>query len=282
MEPIQEPQTKIRNSSSALNIPTAIIIAGAIIAIALIYTKGPATIKPAIKNSPEQQMRPVTAADHILGNPNAKVKIVEYSDPSCPFCKVFHNTMRKVMTDYGTTGNLAWVYRNFPLDKPDANGNVLHKNAAKESQAFECAASLGGNEKFWTYTNRLYEITPAVTGSTPNGLDPKELPNIAKFAGLNVDDFNNCLATGKFKEKVDADFLDGVNIGISGTPTSIIVLSKAFPDSIKEKLMQIYEPYKSNNGEYPIRLSNDSKMIVLGGAMPLDIMKATIDLMFTY
>ncbi len=282
MEPTQEQEYK--KPSSVLNIPTAIVIAGAIIAIAVIYTKSPSPIKPSQQATTfEQQMKPVTSADHILGNPTAKIKIVEYSDPSCPFCKSFHNTMKKVMNDYGSTGNVAWVYRSYPLDKPGPSGAILHPNAGRESQALECAGSLGGNEKFWKYTNRLYEITPSVTGATPNGLDQKELPKIAEFSGINVTDFNNCLSTGKFADKVEADFTDGVNIGISGTPTSVIVLDKAFPASVKEKLMQIYDPYKNTQtGEYPISLSSDSKMIILGGAMPIDAMKATIDLMFTY
>lgn len=282
MEPTQE-QGYARPKSS-LNIPTAIVIAGAIIAIAVIYTKSPSPTRNAQTALPlEQQMKPVTSADHILGNPTAKIKIVEYSDTACPFCKVFHNTMKKVMSDYGTTGNVAWVYRHYPLDKPDSAGNILHPNAGREAQALECAASLGGNEKFWLYTNRLYEITPSVTSASPKGLDQNQLPKIAEFAGINVTDFNNCLASGKFKEKVDADFTDGVNIGISGTPTSVIVLDKAFPASVKAKLMQIYDPYMNpQTGEYPISLSTDSKMIVLGGAMPIDVVKATIDLMFTY
>ncbi len=280
MEPTQE----TKNPSSVLNIPTAIVIAGAIIAIAVIYTKAPSSPKPTNQvASFEQKMKPITNADYIIGNPNAKIKLVEYSDPSCPYCKVFHNTMRKVMSDYGNSGNIAWAYRHYTLDKPNADGSILHPNAGKEAQAMECAGSLGGNEKFWTFTNRLYEITPAVTNVAPNGLDQKELPKIAQFSGINVDDFNNCLSTGKFKEKVDASFTDGVNIGIQGTPSSVIVLDKAFPSSIKEKLMQIYEPYKNpQTGEYPIRLSTDSKMIVMGGAMPIEVVKATIDLLFTY
>lgn len=285
MEPIQEtPENTIKKTAALLNIPTAIVIAGAIIAGAVIYTKSPVSSKP-ISNEPsiEQTMKPITSADHILGNPAAQVKIVEYSDPSCPFCKTFHNTMKKIMADYGASGNVAWVYRHYTLDKPDPSGNILHPNSGHEAQAFECAASLGGNDAFWKYANRLYEITPSVTGNSPKGLDQKELTNIAKFVGLNVDDFNNCLSSGKFKEKIDAEFTDGVNIGVSGTPTSVIVLNKAFPSTIKEKLMQIYEPYKDpNTGEYPIRLSSDSKMIVLGGAMPIETVKATIDLMFTY
>lgn len=272
--------------AAVLNIPTAIVIAGAIIAGAVIYTKAPINnIKQQAQviSGFDDQFKPVSGTDHILGNPNAKLKIVEYSDPSCPFCKVFHNTMNQIMNEYGTTGNVAWVYRNYPLDKADASGNILHPNAGQESQALECAAALGGNEKFWKYTNRLYEITPSVTGATPNGLNQSELPRIADFAGLDVTDFNNCLATGRFKEKVDADFLDGVNIGVEGTPTSIIVLDKPFPNTIKEKIMHIFEPYKDpNTGEYPIKISDDSKMIMLGGAMPIESVKAVLNLFFTY
>jgi protein-disulfide isomerase len=279
MEPTKSP--------SVLNIPTAIIIAGAFIAIAVIWTKAPSI--PLVTNNQasaaeafDQQLKPITSEDHILGNPKAKIKIIEYSDTSCPFCKVFHNTMKKVMVDYGASGNVAWIYRHYPLDKPDINGNILHPNASREAQALECAADLGGNDTFWKYTNRLYEITPSVTGNTPNGLDQKQLPEIAKFAGIDVEDFNNCLSTNKFKSNVEQEFTDGVNIGIQGTPTSIIILEKAFSVSVKEKIMAIYEPYKdSQTGEYPIRLSADSKMAMLGGAMPLEVVKATIDLLFT-
>lgn len=98
-----------------------------------------------------------------------------------------------------------------------------------------------------------------------------------------MSDFNNCLSTGKFKEKVDADFLDGINIGIQSTPSSVIVLEKAFPASIKEKLMKIYEPFKDpSSGEYPIQLSTDSKKVMIIGGMPFEIIKTTIDLFFTY
>lgn len=274
-----------KSSSSVLNIPTAIVIAGAIIAVAVIWSKSPTVSRPNTnpENTFEQQVKPVTSEDYIFGNPNAKVKIVEYSDASCPFCKVFHNTMRKVMSDYGTGGNIAWVYRHYPLDKADASGRILHPNAGREAQAMECAGSLGGNEKFWTFTNRLYEVTPSVTSQSPNGLDQKELPKIAEYVGLNVTDFNNCLSTGKFKDKVEASFLDGANIGINGTPASIIIVDKAFPSSIKEKIVQIYEPFKDpQTGEYPISVSSDSKMIMMVGAMPIEIVKATIDLLFTY
>lgn len=161
-------------NQSSINLPSAIIIAGAIIAISIIYVKKPvANTVPT--NDIEQvsnkiNLEPVTAKDHILGNPNAPIKIVEYSDPSCPYCKTFNSTMNQIMEKYGPSGKVAWVYRSIPLDTPDANGNVLHPNARNESQAIECAGILGGNEKFWGLSknpirNNSFSYKPNTSGS---------------------------------------------------------------------------------------------------------------------
>ena len=209
--------------NSVLTLPAAIIIAATLIAVAIIYVKKPIAAPAAINTGPkmaEVSLAPVTAADHILGNPAASVKIVEYSDPSCPYCKTFHPIMQKLMAEYGPGGKVAWIYRSFPLDKPDQQGRILHPNAGHEAQAQECAASLGGNDAFWKFTNRLFEITQSDKGI---GLDQKELPNIAKYAGLDATKFNDCLSSGKFKDKVEKSYLDGVNAGVSGTPYSVIL-----------------------------------------------------------
>lgn len=112
------------------------------------------------KGAAKINLDPVTEKDHIAGNPNAELLIVEYSDPECPFCKRFHETMMQVMNEYGKTDKVAWVYRHFPLDS-------IHSKARKEAEAIECAGELGGNDKFWEYLNKLEEITPA-----NNQLDP--------------------------------------------------------------------------------------------------------------
>lgn len=207
-----------------LTLPSAIIIAGAMITIAIIWTQKPAdTPKDTKEVKKENTLKPVTKQDHIFGNPDADIKIVEYSDPSCPFCKTFHPTMEKIMQEYGPSGKVAWVYRHFPLDTPRPDGSVLHPNAGHEAQSMECANELGGNDAFWKYANRLYEVTPSVTGATPNGLDQKQLPEIAKYVGLDVTAFNTCLDSGKYNEKVEQQFLDGVNAGVTGTPFSFAV-----------------------------------------------------------
>ncbi len=263
----------MENKPHPLTIPGAIIIAAAILAIAIIYVKKPTPVSAPTteqKQKVEIAIAPITATDHILGNPNAPIRIVEFSDPSCPFCKTFHPTMKALMDTYGPSGNVAWIYRSFPLDTPDQQGRVLHPNAGHESQAFECAAALGGNDAFWKFTNRLYEITPSDQGVS---LDQKQLPVIAKYAGLDVVSFSDCLDSGRFKDKVQAQYLDGVNAGVSGTPTNIIVLSKPTPASMDATIADLVIKFRIP----PIVISDDRLKIVMTGALPADSIKAVID-----
>ncbi len=215
---------------SSITLPGAIIIAAALIAIAIIWVKKPISVPSTNKTAQNSQlddvnMLPVTAADHILGNPNAEIKIVEYSDPSCPYCKSFNSVMEQVITQYGPGGKVAWIYRSFPLDKPGTrpNNGILHPNAGHEAQAMECAAFLGGNDKFWAFEKHFYETTPSVTSDTPDGLDQTTLPQLAKDVGLDPVSFNSCLSSGQFKNKVEAQYTDGINAGVSGTPYNIII-----------------------------------------------------------
>ncbi|MFM2357509.1 MAG: hypothetical protein RJA61_246 [Candidatus Parcubacteria bacterium] len=226
-----------------LAVPIAIVIAGALIALAVFYSDG----KTSNAKVPEQQgvaqqqtgdlekMIPISSTDHIRGNPDALVKIVEYSDTECPFCKRFHGTMKEVMNEYGKDGKVAWVYRHFPLDQ-------LHSKARKEAVALECANEQGGNDKFWSYADRLYEITPA-----NNGLDPAELPKIAQYIGLDVQKFNVCLGSTKYDKHIEDEVQNAVATGGNGTPWSIVV--------------------GKNNKKYP-----------LSGAQPISAIKQLIDL----
>jgi protein-disulfide isomerase len=201
--------------TNKIAIPASIVIAGLLIAGSLYLSSSPKSkadkVAPTI-NTTENEIRKVTESDHILGNPNAPLVLVEYSDTECPYCKQFHSTMNKIMETYGKDGKIAWVYRHFPIDQ-------LHSKARKEAQATECAFDQGGNAMFWKYTNTLYERT-----TSNDTLNPNELPKIAKEVGLNVDLFNDCLKTEKFKDKVEADYQDAVKAGAQGTPHSIIIL----------------------------------------------------------
>jgi len=198
-------------------IPASIIVAGFLIAFAVIYTSGvPGLGGGGAENESETPsiaagMRPVDSSDHILGNPDAPIKIVEYSDLECPFCKTFHPTLKRIIDEYGKDGKVAWVYRHFPLDS-------IHPKARKEAEASECAAELGGNSAFWAYIGKVFEVTPS-----NNHLDPAQLPVIAAGLGLERAKFEACLASGKYAQRVARDLEDAINAGGDGTPYSVIV-----------------------------------------------------------
>ena len=211
-----------------LSVPIAIVIAGLLIAGSLYYSNQKVPTKTMTKDTVDTtnnvSLKPVSATDHILGNPEADLIIVEYSDTECPYCKVFHTTMLRVMNEYGKDGKVAWVYRHFPIEQ-------LHSKARKEAEATECAYELGGNEKFWEYINTLYRIT-----NSNDSLDSSELPKIAKTVGLDVDAFNSWLSSGKYAEKVEADYQDAINAGGQGTPTSFIISKDGTQTPIKGAL----------------------------------------------
>ena len=111
-------------------------------------------------------------------------------------------------------GQVAWVYRHFPLD-------TLHPKADKEAEAVECANELGGEDSFWALTDKIYEVTPA-----NNGLNLDDLPKLAGQVGLNETSFKSCLDSGKFADYVEADYQSGVKAGINGTPGNILLDTK--------------------------------------------------------
>jgi len=209
-------------------IPVAIVIAGALIAGAVYMgtNRTDTANNPQAQATPEQQsgnleqMTAITSEDHIRGNPNAPVKIVEYSDMECPFCKRFHTTMQQVMDEYGKDGKVAWIYRHFPLDS-------IHSKARPEAVAAECANELGGNDSFWQFTDRFFEVTPSNNQTDIDAV----LPQIAREIGLNESQFTSCLESGKYDEHIQDDLDNAIATGGNGTPWSIVVTAsgKKYP-----------------------------------------------------
>lgn len=194
---------------------------------------------PAPAPEPQEQVGSFRAVDnqrdHIRGEKNAAVTIIEWSDLECPFCKRFHPTVQEMVDTY--KGKVRWVYRHFPLRQ-------LHSKAAKEAEATECAYEQGGDDAFWKYVDRIYAITPS-----NDGLDPAELPKIATSLGLNKQKFETCLTSGKYASKVQEDENDAVSAGGRGTPYSVIIagdqkipVSGAVPaTALKQMLDQVIQ-----------------------------------------
>jgi protein-disulfide isomerase len=158
------------------------------------------------------KIKPVTSSDHIRGNANAKVTLVEYSDFECPFCQRFHPVTQELLKTYGD--KIRFVYRHFPLS--------FHANAQKEAEASECIAELGGQDKFWNFVDTIFERTTA--NGTGFALD--KLGPLAAELGVNQTEFQTCLDSGKHEKLVKDQIADGTKGGVSGTPSTFIINPK--------------------------------------------------------
>ena len=192
-----------------LTIPAAIVAGGIILAIAVYFAFAPsAPVSPTGTGDPAL-VRPVSGNDHIFGNPAAPVKIIEYSDYDCAYCKDFDATLRQVIATDGANGSVAWVFRNFPLTE-------LHTDAQKTAEAAECAAQAGGNEAYWKFAALLFENQPA---------DPTEFGAYAKAAGVPGQAFASCYADAAtlVDARIASDSENALQVGAQGTPYSVIV-----------------------------------------------------------
>jgi len=204
-----------QQSQSSLSVPVAIVIAGALIAAAVYFSNAggaPTVENPKPGTNPEEKEVPaVVASEHILGNPNAQVKIVEYTDLECPFCKQFHDTMKRVMEKYGPDGKVAWVMRNFPLSQ-------LHPNAPSLALAAECVAELGGNSAYWKFLDEIFRRAPINTQ-----FDFAQMDAAVGAVAVNTTQFKSCFESEKHAAKIEKEFNDAVASGGRGTPFNILV-----------------------------------------------------------
>lgn len=155
--------------------------------------------------------------DPVLGNKNAPLTIVEFSDFQCSFCKrVRDDAIAQIEERYIKTGKVKLVYRDFPLTS-------IHPMAQKSAEASECADEQG---KFWEYHNLIFERQVS--------LSLNSLKQWADELGLKTDDFNKCLDSGKYANEVNKDANDAQRAGGQGTPFFIIgnqIISGAQPFS---------------------------------------------------
>jgi len=199
-----------------LAVPIAIIIAGLIIAGAIVYTQGSQKAGLTKKSEPTKEVLPkekaspkteltISERDHIRGNPDSPVTIVEFSDFQCPFCQRFHPTVQQILKDY--PDKVRWVYKHFPLDQ-------IHPQARPAAEASECVWEQKGNDGFWQFADLLFE--------NQSKLGEGLYKELAGNLGLNLDQFNNCLSSRKYKDKVEADYQEGIKAGVQGTPGSFV------------------------------------------------------------
>lgn len=164
--------------------------------------------------------------DAILGDKNAPITMIEFSDYECPFCKRhFDQVYAEIKSNYIDTGKLKLVYRDF-IAVPSHN-----PLATSEAMAAQCAKEQGGDLAYFKYHDEIFKRTT----SNGNGLALTMLPVIAKELGLNAATLQKCLDSNKFKSEVEKDIVDARKAGVNGTPTFFV--GKSSPDGIIDGTM---------------------------------------------
>ena len=171
-------------------------------------------------NNPEKFIDVSEDDDAVLGNKNAPVTIIEFSDFQCPFCeKFFTESFSQIKTNYIDTGKVKLVFRDFPLTS-------IHQYAETAAEATECVRTKGGDTAFWKMHDKIFENQAS--------LSEDNLKKWAKDLGYNID---TCLANGEKTAEVNKDLSDGSAAGVSGTPSFFIngkMVEGAVPYSVFE------------------------------------------------
>ncbi len=213
-----ENEIKNSESPSPLLIPVSILVAGALIAGAVMYTSGasknraaepPAqNLGAAAKSAPDEAsaLLSVEPGDFVLGSPTAPVTMIEFADFQCPFCEQFFQTSLPQIKDlYIKTGKARLVFRDFAF---------LGDESLSAAEAARCA---GDQQKFWEYHDYLYNHQK---GENQGGFSDANLKQFAAALNLDTGEFNACLSSHKYLDFVKKETTLGQQLGVSGTPTT--------------------------------------------------------------
>ena len=217
-----------------LLIPGAIILAGVIVAGAVLYSRMSPSGKTLGGETPPKtpsveergDSLKIQKDDFVLGNPAAKVVLIEYGDFQCPFCGRFSQTAeRQIIETYVKTGKAAFIWRDFAF---------LGEESFRAAEAARCAGEQG---KFWDYHDYLFNNQK---GENEGAFADRNLKRFAKELKLDETKFNSCLDSGKFRKQVDATSNIGRSVGVSGTPATFVngqLVSGAQPFAVFQKII---------------------------------------------
>lgn len=148
-----------------------------------------------------------------IGDPNAPVRIDEYSDYQCPACKYFYdNVFPELLKNYIDTGKVYFVSNAFTF----IDDNSLNKESDRAAEAAYCASDQG---KFWEFSQILYANH---TGENVGDYIDRRLQKMAENLGLNMTDFNACFNQNKYASQILTERQAGENLGVNQTPSFVI------------------------------------------------------------
>jgi len=147
----------------------------------------------------------------LLGSESAPITIVKFGDYQCEACyHWFHNTRSTLIDNYIETGKAKLVFMDLPF---------LGRDSITAAQASYCAEDQG---KYWEYHTMLYTFQE-VEAYDSGWADRDRLNAFASSLDMNMDEFNECMDSSKYKNRVKANFDEAVRNGVQSTPTFILI-----------------------------------------------------------
>ncbi len=149
-----------------------------------------------------------------MGDPNAKVKVLVFEDFQCPICKEFTTNVEPQLdgSTYITGGQVYYEFMQWPF----IDDNSVTKESHQASNASMCALEQG---RFWDYHDMLFANQGTENGGSFND---KRLVAFAQALGLDMTKFNQCFRANTYSTQIEADYQQGVSMGVSGTPTVFV------------------------------------------------------------
>jgi protein-disulfide isomerase len=173
---------------------------------------------------------PAMEIEHVRGNPEGKVTLIEYGDFQCPACATYEPILQQLQGEFPS--DLKFVFRHLPL-------RSIHRNADVAARA---SVAAGRQDKFWEMHDLLY----ARQKDWSELSDAKD--TVIKYAeelGLNKEQFEGDLSSDDTKEKVEKDYQSAVDLGFSSTPTFLLNNERISPrsyDEFRELINQAINP----------------------------------------
>ena len=204
------------NTQNGYGVPIAIVVAGLLIAGAVFWTGRGENVasnptrdtKGGQPSAPPAQaggFRMPDETDHVRGNPDAKIAVVEFSDLECPFCARIHPTLKRIVEE---NEDVKWVFRHFPL-------SAIHSRALSAAVASECIARLGTNDNFWAFTDEAF--------ANQRLLGDAWYREKALAFGIDSGAFASCVNDKRVVADIQTDLDEATSAGGRGTPYVVVI-----------------------------------------------------------
>lgn len=248
----------------------SIIIAGIIISGSILYSRDLSFDwnKNATEDEKEEitGISPVRENEPMLGDPEADILFIEYSDTECPFSSQFAKEREKIMSSFGSEGRVAWVYRAIP------GGD---RASIIKALSLECVSEDTENHKFWRYLRRVENKELSI--NEDGEPDIEILVTSAEKENIDPEKIRECIQNETYLEKVKRNLKEAVSEEATGTPFTVILLPEDLSSIKQQKINTDLKDIPANIITIPAKPDR----IFLNGLLTADKIEKILDIILS-